>query len=67
MLKKIAIAIILIATGAGAANTATNRKAKKLATNDLTPFGVGVPTRLYHYLWVEMNADPNHYQQTPSS
>jgi hypothetical protein len=64
MLKKIAIAVILIATGAGAANVTTNRKVKKLATNEFTPFSVGVPDKPLHYLWVEMKADPNYYQQT---
>lgn len=64
MLKKIAITFILIATGAGAANATTNRKAKKLATNEFTPFSVGVPSKLHHYLWVEMKADPNYYQQS---
>lgn len=68
MLKKIAIALTLIAAGAGAANAITNRKAKKLATDEFTPFSVGVPSKPYHYLWVEMKADPNYYQQsTPSN
>lgn len=67
MLKKIALALILIATGAGAANATTNRKAKQLATDEFTQFSVGVPGKLYHYLWVEMKADPNYYQQSTSN
>lgn len=67
MLKKIAIALTLIATGAAAANATTNRKVKKLATNEFTPFSVGVPKKPYHYLWVEMKADPNYYQQSTTS
>jgi len=67
MLKKIALAFILIATGAGVANATTNRKAKKLATNEFTPFSIGVPSKPHHYLWVEMKADPNYYQQSTTA
>lgn len=67
MLKKIATAIILVATGAVAANATTNRRIKKLATSELSSFSVGTPSKLHHYLWVEMKSDPNYYQQPNSS